>query len=279
MSRRLAELDRLDEQRSGADAGTAGSRRRVLGRRGLLYLLSVAVVAFVFLALSNLFPDVAALRPAAGTRTREPSSAATGPHAFMNTTPSGRPVSYDPCRPIPYAVNPTGMPAAGAALIDEAIAEINKATGLTFVGVGTTQEPPGPQRDAARPSEAGQTWPPLLIAWVTAAEYPMVGNDTEGVGGSTYYQPDGPESARYVTGQVVLERDRMAELLAEGDGHVRARAIVIHELAHVVGLDHVDDPGELMAPTYTGLTGLGPGDRQGLTTLGAGPCWPTARPR
>jgi len=231
----------------------------------------------VVLVLANLFPGLVALRPADGTGTREPSAGTAGPHAFMNTTPSGRPVSYDPCRPIPYAVNPTGMPAEGPGLIDEAIAEISAVSGLTFVGVGTTHEPPSPKRDVAHPSETGESWPPLLIAWATAAEYPMFGDDTDGIGGSTYYQPDGPESARYVSGQVVLERDRMAALLAEDDGYVRARAIVIHELAHVVGLDHVDDPGQLMAPTYTGLTGLGPGDRQGLVTLGAGPCWAPGR--
>jgi hypothetical protein len=267
MSRRLAELDRLDERSRAAEAATE-SRAAGAG----LYLLSVAVIAVVVLALAYLFPDLVTLRPAEGTRA--PSPAATGPHAFMNTTPSGRPVSYDPCRPIRYVVNTAGMPAEGTSLIDEAVDEIGKASGLRFIDDGTTQERPDPQRDIASPSDTGHAWPPLLIAWTTAAEYPLVGGEAEGIGGSTYLEPDGPESARYVTGQIVLERDRMAELLSRSDGYVRARAIVIHELAHVVGLDHVDDPGELMAPTYTGLAGLGPGDRQGLTALGAGQCWP-----
>jgi hypothetical protein len=216
---------------------------------------------------------MAELRSDGGARIRPPSSAATGPYTFMNVTPAGRPVSYDPCRPIHYVVNPVGMPVEGMRLIQEAVAEISSASGLKFVDGGITQEPPDPDRGIADRPDSGQAWPPLLIAWATAAEYPMVGGEAEGIGGSTVFAPDGPESARYVTGQVVLERDRMAELLAERDGHVQARAIVIHELAHVVGLGHVDDPGELMAPTYTGLTGLGPGDRQGLTGLKVGPCW------
>jgi len=44
-------------------------------------------------------------------------------------------------------------------------------------------------------------------------------------------------------------------------------------LGHLVGLDHVDDPTQLMhvvSPVFD----LGPGDRAGLARLGAGPCVP-----
>ena len=47
----------------------------------------------------------------------------------------------------------------------------------------------------------------------------------------------------------------------------------MHELGHVVGLDHVKDRHELMNPEYLGLDTWGPGDRQGLAVLGAGPCY------
>lgn len=45
-----------------------------------------------------------------------------------------------------------------------------------------------------------------------------------------------------------------------------------HELAHVLGLGHVDTPGELMMPVNTGQTHFGPGDLAGLARLGAIPC-------
>ncbi len=42
---------------------------------------------------------------------------------------------------------------------------------------------------------------------------------------------------------------------------------------HAPGLGHVRDPGELMAESDSGVTELGPGDRQGLAAVGAGRCW------
>ena len=58
------------------------------------------------------------------------------------------------------------------------------------------------------------------------------------------------------------------------DGLERAnlQAIVDHEFGHLVGLDHVTDPGELMAEVNLGRTSYGPGDLEGLARLGAIPC-------
>jgi hypothetical protein len=40
-----------------------------------------------------------------------------------------------------------------------------------------------------------------------------------------------------------------------------------------VGLDHVEDPGELMYADNVGRVTLGPGDRRGLAALGSGQCF------
>jgi hypothetical protein len=61
-------------------------------------------------------------------------------------------------------------------------------------------------------------------------------------------------------------------MLEMPNGRDLARAVVMHELAHVVGLDHVDDPGELMHDQNVGTLDFGPGDLEGLAALGSGSC-------
>jgi hypothetical protein len=43
---------------------------------------------------------------------------------------------------------------------------------------------------------------------------------------------------------------------------------VLHELGHIMGLDHVASKAELMEPSGGLVTDLGPGDREGLAQLG-----------
>lgn len=272
MLRRLAELDRKD---AAGGQRVHSPRGRGLSKGEVIFLLSVPALAGVLYLLVNAFPSLLGthywqqgLSPA-----RPPSSAATGPFAFEATMPSGRPVSYDRCHPIHYVINPAGMPKQGIELINDAVQTISAASGLKFVDDGLTQERPDPNRQPS-PSTYSHHWVPVLIAWVNHAEYPGIERDIDGIGGSTEIIPAGPESAHYVTGQVVLSRDNLTEMLSGRNGYVEARAIVEHELGHVVGLAHVHDPDELMNPEYIGLTGLGPGDRQGLAQLGSGPCLP-----
>ena len=76
---------------------------------------------------------------------------------------------------------------------------------------------------------------------------------------------------QFVTGMVVLDTDAYDRMARTGD---RASEVLIlaHELGHVLGLDHVDDVGELMNAEYVGQSGFGPGDRDGLAQLRELPC-------
>ena len=48
-----------------------------------------------------------------------------------------------------------------------------------------------------------------------------------------------------------------------------------HEFGHLVGLDHVDDPTQLMYPsTSPAVSTFGGGDLAGLAALGSGACAP-----
>jgi len=44
--------------------------------------------------------------------------------------------------------------------------------------------------------------------------------------------------------------------------------VVLHELAHVLGLGHAESDGNLMEPSGGGVTAFGPGDLAGLEHLG-----------
>ena len=48
--------------------------------------------------------------------------------------------------------------------------------------------------------------------------------------------------------------------------------MILHELGHVMGLEHVDDPVQLMYPEIDAPDGLAAGDLFGLRELGRAQC-------
>jgi hypothetical protein len=104
-------------------------------------------------------------------------------------------------------------------------------------------------------------------------ENPDLAADVAGLGGSSWAAvTGGPEAC--VTGSVELDADQFAQVLAYPTGWDVARAIVLHELGRVVGLDHVDDPEQLMFPEQQGVLDFAAGDLTGLARLGSGACVP-----
>ena len=195
----------------------------------------------------------------------------SGPYLAEHVLPGGVPATYDPCRPVHYVVNPSAMPEGAGALLADAVAAVSAATGLALVDDGSTDEPLDPHRDVVQRERYGNRWAPVLIGFSDARSYPALGGDVAGVGGSSLVQPRGPASGRLVSGQVALDVDVLTDLAARGHAD-QARAIMMHELGHVVGLDHVQDPAQLMYPRNRGLTSFGPGDLEGLAVLGHGVC-------
>ena len=176
-----------------------------------------------------------------------------GPHAFVRTQPDGvSPVAYDPCRPVHFVTRPGGPP-EGDVLIREAVASVSAATGLRFVDDGSTDEAPTDARAAYQPERYGERWAPVLITWSDPVESPRLGEvsvddptaDPAAYAGSMAVgidQPDGQGDMVFVTGAVTLDREDLGEALVGVDGRARVRSVIEHELAHLVGLDHVDDP-------------------------------------
>ncbi|MFF0990956.1 peptidase [Kocuria nitroreducens] len=215
-------------------------------------------------------PGVGAAQAPLGT---PPEVEDPGGYRFMDPPDPAQPmVAYDPCRPVHYVVRPDGGPPGGRQLIEEAVAEISAATGLRFVPAGTTTEAPAEQRAPYQPERYGRQWAPVLVAWSDETEVPGLAGNVVGLGGSTARQAPGRPFV-YVTGQVALDAPGLTQVLDHPDGAAHVRATIIHELAHVVGLAHVDDPTQMMHPAG-GATVLSAGDRAGLSELGSGPCVP-----
>jgi hypothetical protein len=78
-----------------------------------------------------------------------------------------------------------------------------------------------------------------------------------------------------VSGQIELDTPQFRQLLGAPGGDDAARAIIMHELGHLIGLDHVDDPTQLMyAQASHDILTFADGDLTGLSLLGQGECVP-----
>ena len=203
----------------------------------------------------------------------QPTPPAVGSDAyrFLAVNGDGSPVGYSPCRPLHYVVNDALAPAGAQQLVADAITAISAATGIAFIDDGTTTEQPSPQRPPYQPDAYGERWAPLLIAWTTPEVAPQLKGKVIGTGGSTHYSyGDGPKT--FVTGGLDLDAPQIADELLNPDGHLYATAVILHELSHVMGLDHVADPTQLMYPEIGTPEGLSAGDLNGLFELSKAQC-------
>jgi hypothetical protein len=244
----------------GVAPGTARpSRGRRRWVRGLIVVLLLLVVGVFTTERGQGFvaPTVVRLRLAL------PSVFGDGEYAFLNTA-HGQPVTFGSCDPVRIVLNEAKRPVEGIGLVEEAVEEASKASGIPMEIVGGTDELPSLDR-ATRQARYGSDWAPVLIAWTTPEDFLGL---RIGIGAA---QPMGFDSqtgtGHYVSGQIALDSSELTALLEDGRTD-EARAVVMHELAHIIGLAHVDSPYELMHERIIGLDQYGPGDRAGLALLG-----------
>ena len=222
------------------------------------------------------YPPVDKSASAKPLGTPPPAPSPAGGFEFIRTQKVGKgPVAWDPCRPVRYVVNPAGAPPGGDQLIKEAVLRTAAPTGLKFVDEGTTDEVWSKDRDDYQPDRYGKKWAPVLIAWTTEQENPAVAGYIAGQGGPVSVA-DADGRLVNVSGAIILDADDIGRSLTYPDGQTEARAIVQHELGHVVGLDHTSDRTQLMySETNDEQPGdWGTGDLAGLHQLGRGDCMP-----
>jgi hypothetical protein len=229
----------------------------------LLLFLVVPDVASVSIGNAlGLGPHRLGHRPAVDT---------SGAHKFLakQTGTGSQPVTWDPCKPIHYEVNIAGGPPDAMALVAGAISDVSETAGLRFEYDGQTDARPR-WKSSDLPFLAAHR--PVLVSWATESEVSQLAGRVAGIGGSLP-QPARDGRLRYVTGGVTLDSASFAAMERRNEGRALERAIILHELGHLVGLAHVSDQTELMNADNVGQLDYGPGDREGLAKLGAGPCF------
>lgn len=232
----------------------------VRSRRPLALVAAVVAGTVLVGALAHGRAPVVDAAPAAGT-------AADVSYAFLQTNGDGSPVSYESCGPLRFVVDPTGGPEGGTDTILRAFTRMTRATGVQFEFAGETAERPVRERPA-RQSRYGSGYAPILVAWSDPAETPRLEGDVIGLGGSSALRSRAGAASRYVTGTITIDAPQSRELLARRPrtGMRVVEGVVLHELGHVLGLDHVDDASQLMNGEG-GADVLGPGDVAGLQVM------------
>jgi hypothetical protein len=194
-------------------------------------------------------------------------AAGSGPaNAFLETV-DGQPVTYSSCRLIQVAIYPSGGPPNAEMLVRDAVAEMRTATGLDIVVTGVFGGHAPTWNFEAAPIQPDD---PISVSWQDGAAIARLTDHTAGLGGSAVFT--GRNGTRhFAAGTIALSREYFASL-AERDDQGKELAVLLHEFGHVFGLAHVDSRHELMYKSVTDLASFGPGDLEGLSLLGQGPC-------
>ncbi|WP_232678455.1 hypothetical protein [Nocardioides sp. R-C-SC26] len=177
---------------------------------------------------------------------------------------------WNPCRPIRWRYNPRGGFNGAKALLDVAVEQIRRATGLAFRYAGTTSDVPMQGR-VGRSAD-------LVIGWSTPQQTPILAGRVAGAATYRSWGPSGSKQEIYVA-EVALDstdRDNLAPaVVPDASGKPTWTQVFTHELGHTVGLAHVGSVDQMMnASVMASNPRLGLGDLVGMSKKGASKgCW------
>jgi hypothetical protein len=263
---------------SGSGADTASSRLFAAFIATSLVAVILGVLA-VGAVLRGPSPAEAGGPTAVPSATDSPSPSASpaarakvdGAFKFLEIV-GGAPVRWNPCETISYAVNTDGVTSSIKPDLDEALARVTRATQIEFVSVGTTEETflrayqRMRYRGVIRKAE-------LIIIWVDHGDYQEILRRLHDPRPSIAFAKTMAglyaDQDQYFGGIIVMDAEATSQ---RGFGHSYAHgSVLLHELGHIMGLDHVKDPDQLMYsgrhPNY-GLQDFGAGDLEGLRRIG-----------
>lgn len=194
------------------------------------------------------------------------------------------PVRFNPCEPLHYVQNVAQAPPGGPEDVRKAFTMLGEATGITFIDDGATDERVR-GRSQFLPDRYGSRWAPILVSWIPFGNQgsdPAIQAVGRGIGARV--------GDVLVSGQLSLNIDAITNsdtrakvqpgfgpaigtgVGAIGHDAVQWGRIILHELAHVMGLGHTRDKGAIMYPETAEQTSrpaeYRPPDKDGLRYLG-----------
>lgn len=188
-----------------------------------------------------------------------PATQPAGDQAFaFMAVRDGVPVVWPACTPVRFAVSDSFVAAGLEPALWAAVAEIEAVSPYRFEQTGTL------------PVDASSSWRtswehhgvPVLLSVVARDHSDMLGPRSAANGGGYGRRVDG--HYQMVSGSVVVAAESVGRYVGV-DGPTSMRVLLLHELLHVIGLDHVDDPTSVMnGHLRDGADRLGPGDIAGL---------------
>ncbi|GAC1444427.1 MAG: hypothetical protein NVS3B26_01720 [Mycobacteriales bacterium] len=221
----------------------------------------------LFLPQPSKVPALTGWVSSAATTGSGSTAAVTSASYKFSSILDGAPVRWNPCQAIHWRANVARGPVGGLDVLKAAVAHIAATTGTSWVYDGVTPTVPS---TGYLPTTPTNTNKPVLIGWTDGNSSDLLSGQPAQVLGMTrttwFGVDDGMGHRAAATRAAVVALDRTDRLPLRGVQSWSATAL--HELGHVMGLDHPADSRQLMAATLPNVPTLQAGDNTGLVHLG-----------